>query len=166
MDGVSFIVRLRKDLGFAKMPVIMISMETNAEKIAEAKRTGADEFLVKPVAKDKLEQCLKTLGVIGVVGSSTPVPPPGRVSSRLRRVMVVDDSVVIRRTLTKVLDEDPDIEVVLRPPTAESHCSRLLSSVPDVVCWMSRCRIMNGLGDAEGIEEAVSENCQSLCSAR
>ncbi|MGE0758145.1 MAG: response regulator [Pirellulaceae bacterium] len=49
------------------------------------------------------------------------------------RVLVVDDSVVIRRLLTDILSQDPDIEVVGTAPNGRIALSKLTQVNPDLV---------------------------------
>lgn len=49
------------------------------------------------------------------------------------RVLVVDDSTVIRRLLTEILQSDPEIEVVGSAPDAETALERLVQLKPDVM---------------------------------
>ena len=81
------------------------------------------------------------------------------------RVLVVDDSVVIRRLVTHALEQDPDLEVVGSRPTARSHCSGSRSSIPTFSRWISRCRRWMAWKRC-GAFGANILNCGSSCSAR
>jgi two-component system chemotaxis response regulator CheB len=60
-------------------------------------------------------------------------------------VMVVDDSVVIRRMLTAVLDSDPDIEVVGTAANGRIALDRLAQLHPDIVILDVEMPVMDGL---------------------
>jgi len=49
------------------------------------------------------------------------------------RVMVVDDSAVVRETLTSILSEDPKIEVVATAADPLIAVKKLQTVVPDVI---------------------------------
>ena len=61
------------------------------------------------------------------------------------RVQVVDDSVVIRRALAALLNEDPDIEVVDVSSNGQLALSKLESVDPDIVLLDVEMPVLNGL---------------------
>lgn len=61
------------------------------------------------------------------------------------RVLVVDDAVVIRKILTDVLSEDPQIEVVGTAPNGKIALQKLTQVNPDVVTLDIEMPEMNGL---------------------
>src|SRR5262249_53407574 len=61
------------------------------------------------------------------------------------RVLVVDDSVVIRRMLTDVLNDDPVIEVVGHASNGRLALQRLTQLQPDVVVMDVEMPEMNGI---------------------
>jgi two-component system chemotaxis response regulator CheB len=65
----------------------------------------------------------------------------GRIS-----VLVVDDSVVIRRLVTSVLDEDPDITVVGTAASGRIALAKLLQVAPDCVTLDIEMPDLDGLG--------------------
>ena len=60
-------------------------------------------------------------------------------------MLVVDDSVVIRRTLTKVLDDDPEIEVVGTAADGRIALDKLPQVTPDLVLLDVEMPNMDGL---------------------
>ena len=61
------------------------------------------------------------------------------------RVLIVDDSVVIRRILTDELSKDPDIEVVGTAATGKIALSKIVQTPPDVVTMDIEMPEMDGL---------------------
>ena len=61
------------------------------------------------------------------------------------RVLVVDDSVVIRRLLTDELSKDPDIEVVSTAATGKIALSKVVQTPPDVVTMDIEMPEMDGI---------------------
>jgi two-component system chemotaxis response regulator CheB len=64
---------------------------------------------------------------------------------RKLRVLVVDDSVVVRRMLARTLSTDPAIEVVATAPNGRIALSRIAQYAPDVVTLDVEMPEMNGL---------------------
>jgi two-component system, chemotaxis family, protein-glutamate methylesterase/glutaminase len=64
---------------------------------------------------------------------------------RRTRVLVVDDSSVIRRLLTDILSADPQIEVVGTAPNATLALAKIQQSMPDVVTLDVEMPDVNGL---------------------
>jgi two-component system, chemotaxis family, chemotaxis protein CheY len=65
MDGLSFVQAVRADAAFAEMPLLMVTTESEMERVIEALTAGANEYLMKPFTKDALEAKLELLGVLG-----------------------------------------------------------------------------------------------------
>ena len=86
------------------------------------------------------------------------------------RVMVVDDSVVVRKIVTDVLSADPDIEVVGTAVNGRIALAKLDQLKPDLVTMDIEMPEMNGIeavrairGGQGGQRTAAS---RSSCSAR
>ncbi len=69
------------------------------------------------------------------------------------RVLVVDDSVVIRRLLSELLAEDPELEVMGTAPNASLALSKLRAGLPDVVTLDVEMPDVTGLELLEQIRE-------------
>jgi two-component system, chemotaxis family, protein-glutamate methylesterase/glutaminase len=67
------------------------------------------------------------------------------------RVMVVDDSVVVRKIVTDVLSEDPDIEVVGTAVNGKVALAKLEQLKPDLVTMDIEMPEMNGIEAVRGI---------------
>jgi len=64
MDGLAFLRRLR-DLPEGRAPkVLFCSVETRADRIAEALSAGADEYVMKPFDGEILQAKLAEVGVV------------------------------------------------------------------------------------------------------
>jgi two-component system chemotaxis response regulator CheY len=59
MDGVAFLKQLRVVTPFRDIPVIMVTSQSSRERIAEALRLGAKDYLVKPFDSSLLLQKIK-----------------------------------------------------------------------------------------------------------
>ncbi|MFO7324128.1 MAG: chemotaxis response regulator protein-glutamate methylesterase [Pseudomonadota bacterium] len=76
---------------------------------------------------------------------SGPVPACGTSSTRAVRVLVVDDSALVRRVLTDLLSSDPGIEVVGAAGDAYAARERIKSLAPDVLTLDIEMPRMDGL---------------------
>lgn len=63
MDGCEFIQEVRKDNSYNGMRMMMVTTETELNKVAEALEAGADEYIMKPFTK---EIFVKKLALIGI----------------------------------------------------------------------------------------------------
>ena len=64
MDGLTFLGRLRALPGGAAPKVLFCSVETRAERIAEALSAGADEYVMKPFDGEILHSKLAEVGAV------------------------------------------------------------------------------------------------------
>ena len=114
VDGLAFVQAVRANARFRRLPMVMVTSEGRPSMKARALAAGANDYIVKPFTKKVLTQVLTDLGL---QLNDPPKPSPSArtrsiASSQHRlRVLIVDDSVVIRQTLSKVLSEDPELEV-------------------------------------------------------
>jgi len=67
------------------------------------------------------------------------------------RVMIVDDAVVVRRLLSDVISEDPDLEVVATAANGQIALDRLDRYEPDVIILDVEMPVMDGLATLEEI---------------
>lgn len=79
------------------------------------------------------------------IAAGASAPTSGRSASGAVRVLLVDDSVVIRRMLTDVLSNDPDIEVIGSASNGRLALQRLALGLPDVVVMDVEMPVMSGL---------------------
>lgn len=64
MDGLEFIKAVRNDARYSGMVLLMVTTETETGQMLRALSAGADEYLMKPFAKDGLVEKLRLLGVV------------------------------------------------------------------------------------------------------
>jgi len=66
-------------------------------------------------------------------------------NTRKIRVLVVDDSAIIRKVLTEAIDAEPDMEVVASAPDAYTARDKILAQRPDVITLDLEMPRMDGL---------------------
>jgi two-component system chemotaxis response regulator CheB len=80
------------------------------------------------------------------------------------RVLVVDYSVVIRRLMTDILSQDPEIEVAGTAPNGRIALAKLSQVNPDLVTLDIEMPELDGLGTLPELRK-LYPNCRSSCSA-
>ena len=148
LDGLQFVRAVRADVRFSELPLLMISSESEPSLVATALAAGANEYIVKPCTQKELSEKLSRLG-LSAAGSSltgrSSTADNGLRGGRKIRVLVVDDSVVVRRVVSSVLSEDPDLEVVGAAVDGRMALEMLEPLAPDVVLLDVEMPILNGL---------------------
>ena len=74
-----------------------------------------------------------------------PVRTPGVVATGLIRVMIVDDSAVIRGVFGRVLESDPDIDIVASVSDGRQATETVKRKAVDVVLLDIEMPVMDGL---------------------
>jgi two-component system chemotaxis response regulator CheY len=64
MNGYELLCELRKNPKFTDMRVMLVTTETEASQILRALDAGADEYLIKPFAKEALREKLNVMGLL------------------------------------------------------------------------------------------------------
>jgi two-component system chemotaxis response regulator CheY len=59
MDGIQLIREIRKHASYSKVPILMLTTESQAIRKDEAKAAGATGWIVKPFVQEKLLQVVK-----------------------------------------------------------------------------------------------------------
>ena len=149
MDGIEFLRAFRSHRTCRGVPVIMVSSEEQPARIAQARAAGADAYLVKPLTAAVLAETIRPL--LARTHNTLPVEPTTATPLTARpvktpklRVLIVDDSVTIRRTLTKVLDADPELIVCGAAADGRIALNCLAQTVPDVVLLDIEMPNLNG----------------------
>ncbi len=63
MNGLEFVIALRNRPGSESTKILMITTESDADNVASAMTSGANEYLIKPFTKDSISQKLGLMGL-------------------------------------------------------------------------------------------------------
>lgn len=63
MNGIELIKMLRCKPEYSNVPILMVTTETEMERMAQAFVAGANEYLMKPFNRDMILEKLELLGV-------------------------------------------------------------------------------------------------------
>ena len=63
MNGLEFVTELRKSRSYDKVKVMMVTSESSPRLVYEALKAGADEYAMKPVTREVIEDKLQLLGL-------------------------------------------------------------------------------------------------------
>ena len=77
--------------------------------------------------------------------AAAAAPPESLAADRAVRVMVVDDSAVVRGLVSRWLDEEPGVEVVARHSNGKLAVEDVARSAPDVILLDIEMPVMDGL---------------------
>jgi two-component system, chemotaxis family, chemotaxis protein CheY len=64
MDGLSFVRAVRTQEGYAELPLMMVTTNTDREHVAQALEAGANEYIMKPFTGDMIREKLEILGLL------------------------------------------------------------------------------------------------------
>jgi len=64
MDGFELICKIRENKAYENIMLIMVTTETEIDKVEKALEFGANEYIMKPVMKDIIQSKLAILGLI------------------------------------------------------------------------------------------------------
>jgi DNA-binding NarL/FixJ family response regulator len=78
-------------------------------------------------------------------------------ASKLIRIIVADDHVIVREGLAAIIGRQPDMVVVAEAANGEEACLRWLEHRPDVLLLDLRMPVLDGLGVMGRIRSAVPE---------
>jgi two-component system chemotaxis response regulator CheY len=62
MDGITFVRAVRAEGSYAELPLMMVTTNSEREKVSEALEAGANEYLMKPFTGDMIREKLELLG--------------------------------------------------------------------------------------------------------
>ncbi len=63
INGLDLLKRLRQDPALASLAVVMVTTETEIDRIAEALEAGANEYVMKPFTEEILAEKLQLAGI-------------------------------------------------------------------------------------------------------
>ena len=63
MDGLELLKRLRKNPQLSMLKIIMVTTETELDRMVSALDAGANEYVMKPFTKDILREKLELIGI-------------------------------------------------------------------------------------------------------
>lgn len=63
MNGLEFVQAVRRNRDFANLKLMMVTTQNAQDRVAQALRAGADDFLMKPVTQEMLAEKLQILGL-------------------------------------------------------------------------------------------------------
>ncbi len=148
MDGLQFIRAVRADGRYRDLPLVMVSGESEPSRVSTAIAAGADEYIVKPCTQKSLATALSRLKFSPSGSSASPTtstPPRSKAEVRKIRVMIVDDSVIVRRVVTNLLSDDPELVVAGSAVDGKMALERLERIAPDIMLLDVEMPNLNGL---------------------
>jgi two-component system chemotaxis response regulator CheY len=63
MDGLALLKRLRQNPNLTSLKIIMVTTETELDRMVSALEAGANEYVMKPFTKDILREKLELIGI-------------------------------------------------------------------------------------------------------
>ena len=63
INGLDLLKRLRQDPALSALVVVMVTTETEVDRMAAALEAGANEYVMKPFTKDILMEKLQLVGI-------------------------------------------------------------------------------------------------------
>ena len=64
MNGIELLRAMRANAGYRRIPVVMVTTETEASQVVRALAAGASDYVMKPFTKDVVLDKLELLGVL------------------------------------------------------------------------------------------------------
>jgi two-component system chemotaxis response regulator CheY len=64
MNGYEFLCTIRADPTYQRIPLMMVTSETEMSQMSKALQAGANEYVMKPFTKDVITDKLSLLGVL------------------------------------------------------------------------------------------------------
>ena len=63
MNGLEFVHAVRADYRFDTLPLMMVTTETEMDKVTSALGEGVNEYVMKPFTRDVILEKLQLLGI-------------------------------------------------------------------------------------------------------
>jgi len=64
MNGLEFVEAVRRNRDFSGLKLMMVTTQNSQDRVAQALKAGADDFLMKPVTREMLADKLQMLGLV------------------------------------------------------------------------------------------------------
>jgi two-component system, chemotaxis family, chemotaxis protein CheY len=64
MDGLGFVRAVRAEAAYAGLPLVLVTAEDDAGRVADARAAGADDHLAKPPTPEALRATLRRLALV------------------------------------------------------------------------------------------------------
>jgi len=64
MDGLDFVKAVRAEIGYAEMPLMMVTTNSEREHVERALEAGANEYVMKPFTGAMIREKLEMLGFV------------------------------------------------------------------------------------------------------
>ena len=64
MNGLDFVIAVRKDDAYKDMPLMMVTTETEMNQVVKALEAGANEYVMKPFTKEMILEKLSLMGIL------------------------------------------------------------------------------------------------------
>jgi two-component system chemotaxis response regulator CheY len=64
MDGLAFVRAVRAEAAYAGLPLVLVTAEDDAARVADARAAGADAHIAKPPTPQALLQALQQLALV------------------------------------------------------------------------------------------------------
>ena len=64
MNGLELVQTVRKNRDFDSLKLMMVTALTSMDRVGQALDAGANDYLMKPVTKEALEEKLQILGMV------------------------------------------------------------------------------------------------------
>jgi DNA-binding response OmpR family regulator len=138
-DGIDMLKQIRANPQFARMPVILLSTETEVKDRILGMTVGADEYIGKPYDTGYLVQRVREL-----MNRSSDVVSVGPDSDQPGKLLAVDDSPTYLDALARVLREDGH-DIILARSGEEALDLLLFERVDCVIIDL----LMPGIGGME-----------------
>ena len=143
MNGLEFLKQLRAEFGPDKPPVVFCTTETEMSSIEQAidqRRAGIHHEAVRRGHPGRQVRA----GRFAVSATCARVAPDRRARTAVR-VMVCDDSAVIRGAVARMLEADPGVRVVARVANGQLALDELKRTPVDVLVLDIEMPVMDGM---------------------
>ena len=96
MNGLELGQRIKADMELARIPLVMATSTLYKGEAVEAKKAGFAAYLIKPIRKADLQQCLLNALIpnAGLTGATNPGNSDAQPTTLVARILLAEDNVV------------------------------------------------------------------------